>query len=226
MILKDDNNTVKVYAKSIEKHYQVSKLKNTKGKVCLDLGAHVGTFALKVAELTKCLVHSYEPYPANFRILSYHVKVNQLWGRIAGFEEALWGDEGTHHISVDPKNYSEAHTIYKMNGWNRTKINTTTAEKVFSRIHSPIAYLKANCQGGEYYLLKYLMEHKEILNSIERMAIQIHPDMIGKDKMDEVITALDYILCNYKKPFKINFASLFRTITSDKIVNKYTINKL
>lgn len=70
--------------------------------IVIDVGAHMGFFALKVAKVVKKVV-AVEPDPANFRFLSSNVHNNELDNKIALYNFALGAKNGT--IFLDRSGY-------------------------------------------------------------------------------------------------------------------------
>jgi len=53
--------------------------KPTKGSTIIDVGAHIGFFAIKASRFVgkKGLVVALEPHPINYRLLTYNIKLNK-----------------------------------------------------------------------------------------------------------------------------------------------------
>lgn len=73
-----------------EDPYHIEKV--PEDSVVLDLGAHIGTFALHVAKVRGCKVYTYEPVIDNFNLLAENVRLNNLEDQIKCFKQAVAGE--------------------------------------------------------------------------------------------------------------------------------------
>lgn len=224
MLIKSDNAGAVAYSKTIESLYKIESIKGLKDKICLDLGAHVGIFSLRVAELTQCIIHAYEPHPENYQTLLYHISINGFQDRIIPFNYAVWKDEGEAELNLNGS-LSDIHSLCDVSSQGKIKVKTVTPEKVFHRASGPIGYLKINCEGGEYYLLRYITEHKEVMARTDRICLELHPDLL-KENWPEVVDMARYIKANFDKPLKITFGMAFTKMIDDSLMRELRIDTL
>ncbi len=219
-----NNPEILAYAANIDNLYKISQLPSLKSKIAIDLGAHAGLFSLCIAK-KGCIVHAYEPHEGNYQNLLAHIQVNGLH-KIVPFKEAVWNNNGAMHLSLDPDSESsDSHTLSDMSGWKKVKAKTTTPESVFARALGTIAYLKVNCEGGEYCVLKYLVNHARTLNRIERMCIEIHPNMLQAGQFEEIAGYLEQVKKAIPK-IKVMFASSFTKGISSEVIKSMEIDTL
>ena len=92
-----------------ENPYHIEEI--PENSVVLDLGAHIGTFALHVAKMRGCTVYAYEPSPDTFKLLLENVKLNKLEGQIKCFKQAVAGKSGIRKFyMVTP--YSQGSSLF------------------------------------------------------------------------------------------------------------------
>ena len=206
------------YSATIERLYKISKVKWSDEDIAIDIGAHVGIFSIKIAIETGCLIHAYEPHPKNFNDLLNNIKLNALEEKVRPFEEAVWRKDGEATLRLDSNVLSDSHTIYDLKDRDKTTIKTVSPRTLFRRIgDKDICYLKVNCEGGEYFVLKYLADNSDYLNRIKRLCIEIHPDLLEPDWRGELIDILEVIV-EKDIPKKIMFASKWIKNTNKKLI--------
>jgi len=67
--------------------YRVSKIPEK--SMVLDIGAHIGTFAIRCAHERKCTVFAYEPSSRNFNLLVKNIELNHLGDKIKVFNQGV-----------------------------------------------------------------------------------------------------------------------------------------
>lgn len=168
--------------------FGVENAKNIENSCVIDIGAHIGLFSLKVAQLYNCNIFSYEPEQTNFDTLKKHVEINKLNNQISLYNEAIW--EGNQNVlNLDnEKNSYDSHSLFKTeNNSSYVTINTTEPHVIFDRVTTPIGYLKLNGEGCEYYVLKYLLKNKTLIDNIYRASIELHPGLLPESLHNEMI---------------------------------------
>lgn len=200
----------RAYERNIENLYKLSGVTGDKNKIILDLGAHVGIFSIRAAEVTDCLVHAYEPHPKNYDTLLHNIKLNSFQDRINVFKEAVWIEDGEAELSLDPYWFSsDSHSMFDMKGWKKATVKTCSPETIFARTDKQkICYLKINCEGGEYYVMRYLVDHEDVLSRVERLCVEIHPDMLRPEWRRDFPEIMN-VVKNMNIPYKVMFASVF-----------------
>lgn len=226
MKLKSRNKEAQAYLRNIENLYHIESIRDTSGTV-IDLGAHVGVFSMRVTEVTNCVIHAYEPYYRNCRELIHNLRKNDLTRRVTIYNEAIWETFISLNLNLDPeRNSSDSHTLCNMENWKSKEVRTVPTSQVFSRVEGVITYLKVNCEGGEYFVLKHLVENRNDLDRVMRMTIEIHPDMIGKQWTNEIVEMLDYLIKETTLKLKIMFAGKFSKNLASEIKERLSVNTL
>jgi FkbM family methyltransferase len=183
----------------------------TKGGVCIDIGANTGAFTLKYANhFSK--IHYYEPIKELFNLINDRLKD---YPHVTGFNEAVFNesdkcvsiylhsnkDSGSSAIKSDVMDSN-----YK-NDWTdnilEKDITTVSLEKIFDRINGvDIDYMKIDCETSEYLFLI-----NKDLSKIKHLGIEIHCQL-GKNKWDELVNhILKYFnnVLNYNLKYTPNF---------------------
>lgn len=214
------------YSSTIERLYRIKNASGSKDDIAMDLGAHVGIFSINIASKVGCLVHAYEPHLENFNYLLEHIRLNDLMGRVRPFKEAIWEKDGKANLSIDSvRSLSDSHTLYDIKDRDKMAVKTISPKTLFKRTgDKDICYLKINCEGGEYFILKYLANDLDCLNRIKRICIEIHPDLLRPSWMIELVDILE-IITKTSIPMKILFASKWRKTMSKKLAS-FEINTL
>ncbi len=71
-----------------KKHYR-------QGMTSIDIGAHIGLWAVYIAKMTKGKVYSFEPTPSTVKILNETVRLNKCENQITVIQAAVSGEPGT-----------------------------------------------------------------------------------------------------------------------------------
>lgn len=147
-------------------------------RVVVDVGAHIGAFALRAAVFAPGVrVYAYEPSPSNYRLLAHNIGRNGLGERIVASRAAVCESRGRRRLYLDSMN-SAANSlcIPVENGDGFAEVDVVTLSDVFDA-HGiqRCGFLKMDCEGAEYEILaqtpdKYLRKVQKI--SLEYHAVQ------------------------------------------------------
>lgn len=145
-------------------------------KLILDVGAHIGLFAIFCALVHKHVkVYSYEPFHENYLLLLRNLKLNKLLDTVHHRNYAISGKEGTIKLYLSDSNLSHSTTIDK---WNveRNRSRLVRAVSLESVFHNEglrrVDFMKMNCEGCEYDVLDRI--NACYLENISKLAIQCH----------------------------------------------------
>lgn len=137
----------------------------------IDVGAHIGLFALRVAPLA-ARVLSYEPVPANFETLALNVAAR---ANVVPVRKAVAGsrEPATIYVSDNPS----AHSMFPSTDERRLSpmsVDCVTLEDVFGT-HGVerCGLLKLDCEGAEYPLLYAVA--RPLWERIDRVVMEFHP---------------------------------------------------
>lgn len=140
----------------IRKTYLPSFLKPKSFKVVLDVGAHIGVFALKISELVgdDCQIYALEPEQDNYALLLRNIKLNKN-RNIVTLNCAVAGVVGRRDLMISNDNYA-AHSFFfgKKGKFPRQRVSTVTIGKLIEDLKLPrIDLLKLDCEGTEYEII-------------------------------------------------------------------------
>lgn len=117
-----------------------------RGVHVFDVGAHVGTFACRLAEvLPSADITCFEPSPDTVGYLNRNIEQNGLGQRISVVEAALTGETGVATLSFDD---------------------------AIARAPGPVTLVKLDCAGGEYQLA--YQSSRESWENVERVVLEYH----------------------------------------------------
>jgi FkbM family methyltransferase len=141
----------------------------------VDVGAHIGTFALRAAPLAQRVL-AFEPVEDSFALLERNTA---RFPQVRAFRKAVAARSGTATLFLG-KN-SSAHSLHPAEGAPRDaelRIEAVSLADVFAgeRIER-CGYLKLDCEGAEYEILYSLTP--ELLGRIERIGMEYHSVACG-----------------------------------------------
>ena len=177
---------------SYEKYF---KLKNG---CWLDIGAHIGTFSVKMAMFGSKVI-AYEPEPENYKLLCANVENNEL--NVYTNNEAVVGNGDTErNFYVNKKKNTGANTLYgkRVAGREIIKVKCENINNILK--NNVIDGMKIDCEGGEFEILSAIKD----FFSIKQIVLEYHFNILGKEKYFEIIRILQKagFKVHYKEPKK------------------------
>jgi FkbM family methyltransferase len=161
-----------------------------KNAVCIDVGAHLGSFSLYAIASGAAAVYSYEPDPILYKTLLQNVQHNHLTSRIVAFQAAVVGleiasvtfyPEGNAAGHVDPLGDDRGGILVKA---------LTLTQIILDKQLERIDLLKLDCEGSEYEIV--FNTAPEIWNRIERVRLEYHRGRA--DELKRHFSQLGYVL--------------------------------
>jgi len=152
----------------IRKHYG-----SVRGKsVIVEIGANIGTFAIYAAtEEPSLVVYSYEPIPANYKVLVGNIIENELQDRIKTFNLGVAGERGQREFYLAS---SPEHSLVET-GHSSQSVRiecVSLADILASNNLSEVDLLKINAEGAEYEIL--YSTPVECFDKIEEIRMEYH----------------------------------------------------
>lgn len=167
---------------------------DTRGGVCIDIGANVGSFLKKYFQFFD-KIYFYEPQ--NY---CYNICQSLKFKNIIGYKEAVYNKSGCKLKLLAHKNYDSGSSAIKTDvineDWSNNIIEEVISvdlETVLQRAGSKVDYMKIDIETGEYHFLMY-----KDLKPIKYIGMEIHWQM-GKLKWNELfkyITESHYLIGN------------------------------
>lgn len=156
------------------------------GDTVIDIGANIGSFTLYAAKRSGTgMVHAFEPFPDNFSMLQQQVEVNHLHNIIA-VKKGLSDTDGFHDLYLSGIN-TGGHSMQFEQAAGKVTIETTTLRDYcntngISHIH----FMKIDCEGSEFNILKHDLS---VLDITDKIIMECHP--YGTETVDSMIALLE-----------------------------------
>ena len=142
-----------------------------KGDTVIDIGGHIGAFAIECAIRGDADVISFEPEPENFDILTRNIDANRLQGLVQVRNKAVSDKTGTMTLYIDevnPGSHSLSEKYVDHPGIEKIEVETVMLNDITGRMDK-IKYLKLDCEGAEYDILM-----NSDLSKVERIVAELH----------------------------------------------------
>src|SRR5437879_5587849 len=159
---------------------------NLTGDVAVDIGAHVGAYALRLARNFR-LVYAFEPNPVIFRVLQRNIRENRI-RNIKPEEIAISDAPGRRMMHVSPR-FLSASTLA-----NRHYDDLQLDQAMFPHCESLDSYLEN--KTGRVGFVKVDVENHElaVLKGMERTVMKHHP--VISVEVHQAPTTLNSCYCN------------------------------
>jgi len=175
------NLWVSIFEVFLKKEYElVRDYEPREGDLVVDVGAHVGLYAIYAATKAKNVI-AFEPIPQNFHYLMKHIELNNL-RKVTAFPLALADEEGTAEFymvgaglasSTSFEEHAEAYKkYYQIAG--TVKARKATLDKTMRNLGiKTINLLKIDTEGAENSVLsgaRLLLG----MNAIHKIVVEVH----------------------------------------------------
>lgn len=181
-----DRSVVKeVWLKNI---YNKHGIKVEKGDTVIDIGAHIGVFSVYAAELSQTgKVYAFEPFTENYKALENHKAINKK-DNLLIFNTGISNKDGAQTLHLSADNNTGGHSLHLKNDSTRTvEIQTTTLSGFCEREKiNKIDFLKLDCEGAEFEILK---SSEPVLKIVNKIVMECHP--YGNETVDGVVKILE-----------------------------------
>lgn len=162
------------------------------GDTVVDIGAHVGVFALYAARLTGGPLFAYEPSAGNFGYLLENIERNAP-GRIVARQMAVSDSVGTMNLYTG--RHSVGHSLIRsplsQGSGAAEQVATTTLSQIVESVGA-IDFLKIDCEGAEGVILA--STPPEVLRQVRKIALEYHDGWSPLDRaeMAEILAAAGF----------------------------------
>lgn len=138
--------------------------------IVIDIGAHIGLFALYSAQFCKIgKIFCYESIRENFDLLLSNVLLNQITN-IFPINAAVSADNTT--VSIYLSEDQAGHSMHIM-GAKKVEVMATSLKEIFdSNKIEKCDFLKIDCEGAEYSIMNAL--HAQYYDKIEKICMEYH----------------------------------------------------
>lgn len=153
--------------------YFLDQLKLPNDGAIIDIGAHIGAFALRADSLfPQRPILAFEPIEDNYKLLKKNISINKNHN-IIPIQAAINSSGNYLNIYLDNKNTAGHSSIYQTDNQLVT-VQASQLEKILLTYHvHKIALLKIDCEGSEYDILYHLKP--ELFKIIDCLALEYHP---------------------------------------------------
>jgi FkbM family methyltransferase len=169
------------------------------GQVIVDIGAHIGTFALLAAsKIGHGKVYAIEASEDSFNFLRLNVALNRF-DNIDIRQLAITDRNGTCTLYHSPGNWG--HSMVKKRSGGSEVVPAATLSAMFERNQIETChFMKLNCEGAEFPIL--LSTPPAVLQRIRTMLILYHCDLWGRNSEKDLITHLEQsgFRCSVRHP--------------------------
>jgi FkbM family methyltransferase len=135
--------------------YGLNRIDFAPGDVVIDIGAHIGMFAIYTAlRFPQLVIHAFEPFPENFELLEQNLDRNGIT-TVRIHRQGVTGDGRLLEMVTNPQN-SGGSTCYShtLDHGRSTGIPSTTLDHIFDSLGiDKCKLLKIDCEGSEYEIL-------------------------------------------------------------------------
>ncbi len=175
--------------------------------VVVDIGAHIGIFAVYAARKARNgTIFAFEPDAGNYGMLTRNLAANPAIRNIRAHNQAIWSSEGKRNLFKAEEYWSGGHSLFEnwMDDYSASEegareaphdsaassvleVDCTTIPKVVAENKlERIDFLKVDCEGSEYEILLNLPP--EVFRKIRSICLEYHAveGYTGKDLADRL----------------------------------------
>jgi len=136
--------------------YGLNRIDFKPGDVVIDIGAHIGLFAIYTAlRFPEVVIHSFEPFPENYELLQRNLERNGIT-TVRTYQQGVTSDGRSLEMVTNPQNSGSANCYSgSLKEYGRTTgIPSTTLDHIFDSLNvDKCKLLKIDCEGSEYEIL-------------------------------------------------------------------------
>ena len=135
--------------------YGLKRIDFKPGDVVIDIGAHIGFFAIYTAlRFPEVVIHSFEPFPENYELLQQNLERNGIT-TVRTYPLGVSGGGRLLEMVTNPQNSGSSTCYSRTLEYGRTTgIPSTTLDHIFDSLSvDRCKLLKIDCEGSEYEIL-------------------------------------------------------------------------
>ena len=166
--------------------------------VVLDIGAHIGSFALAAAKrYGNSQIHCYEPSPSSYSYLKKNILRNGYQTRVSGVSAAVGSKSGLRTF-YEFDDGSCVNSMFAASGASERSVEVVNFSSIIEDLGGHVDLLKLDCEGSEYEII--LETDPQSWTGIATIILEYHP--IDGHTFHQIKSRLNELgfTCNYEKP--------------------------
>lgn len=177
-----------------EYHHLISMIQNASGELqIIDAGANIGTTTLWLKRnFPNARIVSVEADEENFHCLSKNIDLNQSMEGLMPMYRALWINEEELSIRSDFRDGKSHSKTVSTEDQGVSKVRGIKASQVKSLLRGEINIFKIDIEGAEQHLFSDELIAAEVLDNVQIVAIELHPEWVDEKKVVEQFGRLGY----------------------------------
>ena len=174
--------------------------------VIIDVGAHIGLFALFASQFCKNgKIFCYEPIKENYKILIENIEMNQIQNI---FPNNLAVTKETSRVKIFLNDDQSGHSMFIQNK-NFVEVDSKSLSDIF--IDNGIKecnFLKLDCEGAEYEIVESLPS--DLFTKINKTVIEYHMVDTKPELLEQLINKLkQFSFSVHTRPLFVDIGFLF-----------------
>ena len=174
--------------------------------VIIDVGAHIGLFALFASQFCKNgKIFCYEPIKENYKILIENIEMNQIQNI---FPNNLAVTKKTSRVKIFLNDDQSGHSMFIQNK-NFVEVDSKSLSDIF--IDNGIKecdFLKLDCEGAEYEIVESLSS--DLFTKIKKTVIEYHMADTKPELLKQLINKLkQFSFSVHTRPLFVDIGFLF-----------------
>ena len=174
--------------------------------VIIDVGAHIGLFALFASQFCKNgKIFCYEPIKENYKILIENIEMNQIQNI---FPNNLAVTKETSKVKIFLNDDQSGHSMFTQNK-NFVEVDSKSLSDIF--IDNGIKecdFLKLDCEGAEYEIVESLSA--DLFTKINKTVIEYHMVDTKPELLEQLINKLkQFSFSVHTRPLFVDIGFLF-----------------
>lgn len=154
----------------------------TKQDIWLDIGGHIGTFSIDIAEKVD-EVYTFEPEKENFSFLIKNIEENKI-SNIRAINMAVVGNNDKERkFILDNVGNTGGHSFIAAEKSSKITVQCENINTILETFK--IDKVKMDCEGAEYEILKVMD-----FSNIKELALEYHFNLLGLAKYEEILELL------------------------------------
>jgi len=146
----------------------------------LDIGAHIGTFALWILSVNKAAsIFSIEPDMQTYVLLNQNISLNKQAMNWQAFNRAA-------SDTLSFMQFEQSSMSNRVQDAGDIKVKGITSTQLFEDIGHPqnIDIMKIDIEGSEE---AFICSNPEMLERVEHLVIELHPDLCDADRVRKTL---------------------------------------